>query len=74
MKLADFPNVEALSINEKLQLVDEIWAAVAGDLKSAGISTEEKRLLDERWAKYEQDPKSALTLDELKRKVAESRR
>ena len=74
MKLADFPNVQALSTAEKLQLVDEIWAVVAADLSDAKVTAVEKRLLDQRWSKYEQNPESALTLNELKKKVAASRK
>jgi putative addiction module component (TIGR02574 family) len=74
MKLADFPNVQALSTGEKLQLVDEIWAAIAADLNGVEVTVEEKRLLDDRWARYEQNPESALTLAELKRKIVNSRK
>jgi putative addiction module component (TIGR02574 family) len=74
MKLADFPNVQALSTAEKLQLVDEIWAVVAADISGAKITAVEKRLLDQRWSKYEQNPQSALTLNELKKKIAVSRK
>ncbi len=74
MKLADFPNLQALSTAEKLQLVDEIWAVVAADLSDAKVTAEEKRLLDQRWSRYEQNPESALTLNELKKKVAASRK
>jgi putative addiction module component (TIGR02574 family) len=74
MNLADFPNVQALSAVEKLQLVDAIWASVGHDLSQAAVSELEKRLLDERWSAYEQNPGSALTLVELKDQVAAARR
>jgi hypothetical protein len=38
------------------------------------MTAEEKRLLDQRWSKYEQNPQSALTLNELKKKIADSRK
>lgn len=72
MNLADFPNVKALSTVEKLQLVDEIWAEIGANLLQSEVTSEEKRLLDDRWAKYQRNPESALSLEELKRKVAES--
>ena len=74
MNLADFPNVEALSAVEKLQLVDAIWASVGHDLNQSKVSQEEQSLLDERWAAYEQNPASALTLQELQERVASARK
>ena len=74
MKLADFPNVQALSAAEKLQLVDEIWASVANELNNDHITEEEKRLLDQRWMEYEKNPSSALTLDEFEKRVADARK
>jgi putative addiction module component (TIGR02574 family) len=74
MKLADLPNVEALSATEKLQLLDEIWVSVAAEISHSEVSPEEKRLLEERWRGYERNPESALTLGELKRKIADSRK
>jgi putative addiction module component (TIGR02574 family) len=74
MKLADFPNVQALSAAEKLQLVDEIWASVANELNNDHVTEEEKRLLDQRWMEYEKNPSSALTLDEFEKRVADARK
>ena len=48
MKLADFPGVPALSAQEKLQLVDELWLSVAPQLGLMAVSQEEKDLLDAR--------------------------
>ena len=74
MKLADFPNIEALSAVEKLQLVDEIWTSVGAGLSNAEVSPEEKKLLYERWASHERNPDSAITLKELQEKVAALRK
>ena len=73
MKLADFPAVEALLAQDKLRLVDELWASLARDLESLDVTEEEKRLLDERWANFERNPGSALSLEELKAKLAAAR-
>jgi putative addiction module component (TIGR02574 family) len=69
MKLADLPQVRALSPEEKLQLVDELWQDVARDLEKKEISAAERELLDERWAAFLRDPSSALTLDQFKTRV-----
>jgi hypothetical protein len=38
MKLAEFPEVEELSVQEKLQLVGELWLSVAPQLDSQDVS------------------------------------
>ena len=74
MKLADFPEVRALSAQEKLQLVDELWLSVAPQLGSLTVSPEEKGLLDARWAAFLKDPSSALTLEQFQEKMRKHRR
>jgi putative addiction module component (TIGR02574 family) len=74
MKLADFPEVQALSAQEKLQLVDELWLSVAPQLGSLAVSQEEKDLLDARWAAFLKDPSSALTLEQFQKKMRKRRR
>jgi putative addiction module component (TIGR02574 family) len=69
MKLADLPQVRALSAREKLLLVDELWEDVAQEVAELGITTAEKEILDERWTAFMRDPSSALTLDQFKKKV-----
>ena len=73
MKLADFPEVRALSAQEKLQLVDELWLSVGPQLDSLAVSREEKDLLDARWAAFLKDPSSALTLEQFQEKMRKIR-
>jgi len=74
MKLADFPEMRALSAQEKLQLVDELWLSVAPELGALAVSAEEKDLLDARWAAFLKDPSSALTLEQFQEKMRKHRR
>jgi putative addiction module component (TIGR02574 family) len=60
MTLADFPQVRALPVREKLLIVDEIWASMAGAEAELEITEAEKRELDERWV---------LTLEEFQSRV-----
>ena len=73
MKLADFPEVRALSTRDKLQLVDELWLSVAPQLDSLTVSQEEKDLLDARWAAFLKDPSSALTVEQFQEKMRKLR-
>jgi putative addiction module component (TIGR02574 family) len=74
MKLSDLPEVQALAPEEKLQLVEELWQEIAGDLERLGVTPLEKEILDQRWAAFLRDPSSALDLDQFKRRVGEMRR
>jgi len=69
MTLTDFPEVRALTVREKLQLVDELWISVSPELAAMEVSEEEKEILDTRWAAYIRDPASALTLEEFRKKL-----
>jgi putative addiction module component (TIGR02574 family) len=74
VKLADFPEVRALSTQEKLQLVDELWLSVAPQLDLLAVSQEEKDQLDARWAAFLRDPSSAMTLKKFQEKMRKHRR
>jgi putative addiction module component (TIGR02574 family) len=73
MRLADLPDVRALSAREKLQLLDELWQDVAHDLDSLEVSEKEKELLDQRWAGFLRDPAAALSLEQFKERVKAQR-
>ena len=74
MKLADFPEVQALSPKEKLSLVDELWGAIGSHLETIGVSDHEKALLDSRLVAPQKDPGSALTLDQFAGKLKKRRK
>ena len=69
MTLADIPQIQQLSTEEKLQLVAELWDSIAADAKNIPVSEEEKALLEERWQEHLRDGKSALSLEEFKRRL-----
>ena len=69
MTLTELPQVQALSVREKLELVDEIWKSVAPDLEGLEVSAEDKVLLDQRWASFLDDPSTALTPEKFKEQL-----
>ena len=69
MTLRDFPEVQALSPRQKLQLMDELWTSVAPDLDKLEISDDIKSTLDKRWAEFLRNPGSALTLEQFKKRL-----
>jgi putative addiction module component (TIGR02574 family) len=66
MVLSEIPQVQSLSIREKLELVDDLWKSVSADLDAMEVTQEEKDLLDERWSNFLANPASALTVDQFK--------
>ena len=69
MVLSEIPQVQSLSIREKLELVDDLWKSVSTDLDAIEVTQEEKDILDERWSNFLQNPASALTIDQFKIKL-----
>lgn len=69
MSLAELPQVQSLSVREKLELVDELWKAVSSDLDAMEVTQEEKDVLDGRWATFLRNPSSALTVDQFKKEL-----
>jgi putative addiction module component (TIGR02574 family) len=69
MTLTELPQVQALSVREKLELVDEIWASVSSNSDSLEVTQEEKDILDHRWADFLANPGAALSLTDFKTKI-----
>ena len=66
MKLAEFPQIQSLSVCEKLALVDEIWKSASPDADLLDVSAEEMHLLDARWAEVLAAPEAALSIEQFK--------
>ena len=62
MSSADLPQVQSLSILEKLELVDEIWKSVSTDFAGLEATQGEKDTLEARWSQLLQNPSPALTI------------
>ena len=69
MSPVDLPQVQSLSILEKLELVDEIWKLASTDFASLEATQEEKDTLDARWSQFLQNPFPVLTIDLFKQEL-----
>ena len=69
MSPVDLPQVQSLSILEKLELVDEIWKLASTDFASLEATQEEKDTLDARWSQFLQNPSPALTISLFEQKL-----
>ncbi len=70
MKLKELPQVMALSTEEKLDLIHDLWESIYPEVEQNEVSDEEKKLLDARWEKHLANPEAALTLEQVKALVA----
>ena len=61
--------MEQLTVEEKLKLVDQLWLSMKTELQSLSASPAERELLDERWEAFLKDPESAITLEEFQRRM-----
>jgi putative addiction module component (TIGR02574 family) len=69
MILKELPQVQTLSVREKLERVDDLLKSLSCDLDEIEATQEEKDILDGRWAHFLQNPSSALTVDQFKREL-----
>ena len=65
--------LDQMSVQEKLQLVDELWLSMTPELDLLEVAPETKHLLDQRWAAYLDDPSMALTLEEFQQRMKATR-
>lgn len=72
MSIADIPQLQKLTAEEKFQLIDELWCSLSPE--DIAVSPELVSELERRIADHEANPKDGLTFDELKRRVAELRK
>lgn len=66
--------MEKMTVEEKLELVDELWLSMKPDLDSLSISPAEQKLLNDRWEAFVEDPDSAITIEEFQRRMRAVRR
>jgi putative addiction module component (TIGR02574 family) len=62
MILESIPAIGALTVDQKLKLIGEIWSDVS---RTVPVTQEVADLLDERLAEYEANPGTVLTTDQV---------
>jgi len=73
MSIADIPQLQKLSKDEKLQIIEELWDSLDHDTEAWPMSDEEKAILDARLDEHEANPGTSLSLEEFKRQFAAMR-
>ena len=69
MHVNDIPEIERLSIAEKILLVEDLWESIASEESSVPVPQSHREELDRRLAEYEKDPGRLLTLEDLRGRI-----
>jgi putative addiction module component (TIGR02574 family) len=69
MKVADFPQIMALSTSEKLLLVEELWNEIGQKSDSLEMPEWHKRELDQSVADHARDPMEGSPWPEVKNRL-----
>ena len=67
LKMSD---ILELSIDERIQLVQDIWDSIAEVPESLELTQEQRDEIDRRIAELDANPGSAISWEELKTKIA----
>ncbi len=70
MKMLTRSDIELLTPEERILLVEEIWDSLCSIPETVSVTDEEKQELDRRFQKHQNDPGSAIPLAELKTLLA----
>jgi putative addiction module component (TIGR02574 family) len=68
MTLAQFPQLQKLTRNQKLKLAEELWLAAVDDSKP--MSAQHRRLVDGRWTAYRAGMVKRISMAELEARIA----
>ena len=66
IQLSDRLNIQELSLAERIQLVEEVWASIAAEQESLGITEAQKEDLDRRLESYRSSREAGATWESVK--------
>ncbi len=69
MRVKDIPQIEKLSIPEKILLVEDLWDSISSDESAIPVPQSHMTELDKRLTRYKAMPGELLSLDELQRRI-----
>ena len=59
----------ALSIDDRIELVEELWDSIETELEASPISDDLRAEIDRRIAEYEADPSKSVSYAEARRRI-----
>jgi putative addiction module component (TIGR02574 family) len=63
----------ALSVEERLELVQQIWDSIATELDGLPLTEAQRREIDRRLEAYERDPSQVSTWEEVRARIVRGR-
>ena len=69
MRLNEIPEIDRLSIPEKILLVEDLWDSIASDESSVPVPQSHIEELDRRLKRYSSHAGDILSLEELQRRI-----
>jgi len=69
MKQIDISDTLALSISERIQLVEEIWDSIATDVQAIKLTQEEKKIIDKRLDSFNKNPNLGSSWENVYKRV-----
>ena len=73
MRVIDIPQIEKLSIPEKILLVEDLWDNISSEESAIPVPQSHMAELDRRLVRHKSKPGELLSLDELQKRI-ESRK
>ena len=58
-----------LSVQERIQLVEDIWDTITAESTSVELTEDEKRIIDTRLDKYHQNPESGSPWEDVYKRI-----
>jgi putative addiction module component (TIGR02574 family) len=69
MRVADIPQLEKLTVSEKILLVEDIWDNISAEESIIPVPQSHIAELDKRLARHKSGPGTLLSIDELRTKI-----
>lgn len=69
MRVIDIPQIEKLSVPEKILLVEDMWDNISSEESVIPVPQSHMTVLDRRLARHKSEPGELLSLDELRKKI-----
>ena len=61
--------IDRLSVDERLQLVEEIWDSIADEVEASPLTEAQRQEVDRRWAAHMANPQAAVPWEQVKAEI-----
>ena len=69
MRVSEIPGIYGMSLDEKIQLVEDLWDSIAAEYEAAPLTDDQKAELDRRVAEYEADKNPGRPAEDVLRDI-----